>query len=395
MNTIVQSKVQQAVEILNELKIDTWLTFVRETSAAGDPVLPLIYGEGGLTWQSALLINRSGDCSAIVGQYEAHAARETGAYASVIPYDQSIRPALCAELERLNPASIAINTSTTDVMADGLSQGMYQILLDTLKDTPFAGRLVSAENIIRALRGRKTPVELELIRAAIHTTENIFEETFHFVELNMSESEVADFMHRRLDDHDLAPAWSYEGCPIVNTGPDSPVGHAAPGTATIRPGHILHIDFGVRQAGYCSDLQRVAYFLKPGEREAPKAVQQAFETVSEAIHAAVKAMHPGIPGKEIDDLARKHVTQAGYPEFMHATGHQLGRLAHDGGGLLGPLWDRYGAAPNYLLEAGQVFTVEPSLVVPGYGTLGLEEDVVVTQHGAEFLSRPQSKILLK
>ncbi len=395
MSTLVQSKVQQAVEILKELEIDTWLTFVRETSAGGDPVLPLIYGEGGLTWQSALLINRTGDCSAIVGQFEAHAARETGAFATVIPYDQSIRPALRAELERINPASIAINTSTTDVIADGLTQGMYTILLEILQDTPFAARLVPAENIIRALRGRKTPAELELIRTAINTTEDIFEETFHFAAMNMSEVEIADFMHRRLDDHDLDAAWSYEGCPIVNTGPDSPVGHAAPGANRIRPGHILHIDFGVRQAGYCSDLQRVAYFLKPGERDAPHEVRQAFETVSQAIQAAVRAMHVGIPGKEIDALARHHITQAGYPEFMHATGHQLGRLAHDGGGLLGPPWDRYGLAPNYLLEAGQVYTVEPGLMLPDFGYLGLEEDVVVTSHGAEFLSKPQRKIILK
>ena len=395
MSTIVQSKILQAVEILKELEIDAWLTFVRETSAGGDPVLPLVYGDAGLTWESALLVHRSGECVAIVGRFEEHAARETGAYTSVIPYDQSIRPALHAELERLQPASIAINTSQTDVMADGLSHGMYLKLLEILHNTPFAARLVSAENIIRALRGRKTPAELDLIRAAINAAEEIFEETFRFAELHMSESEISDFMHRRLDDRNLDPAWSYDGCPIVNTGPDSPVGHAAPGTTTIQRGHILHIDFGVRQADYCSDLQRVAYFLKPGEREAPDEVLRAFETVSEAIHIAVKAMRPGITGREIDNLARQHIIQAGYPEFMHATGHQLGRLAHDGGGILGPAWERYGAAPDYTLEAGQVYTVEPSLVLAEFGVLGLEEDVVVTHQGAEFLSRPQAKLLLK
>ena len=395
MSTIVQSKILQAVEILKELEIDAWLTFVRETSAGGDPVLPLVYGDAGLTWESALLVHRSGECVAIVGRFEEHAARETGAYTSVIPYDQSIRPALRAELERLQPASIAINTSQTDVMADGLSHGMYLKLLEILHNTPFAARLVSAENIIRALRGRKTPAELDLIRAAINAAEEIFEETFRFAELHMAEVEIANFMHRRLDDRNLDPAWSYDGCPIVNTGPDSPVGHAAPGTTTIQRGHILHIDFGVRQADYCSDLQRVAYFLKPGEREAPDEVLRAFETVSEAIHIAVKAMRPGITGREIDNLARQHIIQAGYPEFMHATGHQLGRLAHDGGGILGPAWERYGAAPDYTLEAGQVYTVEPSLVLAEFGVLGLEEDVVVTHQGAEFLSRPQAKLLLK
>lgn len=395
MSAIVQAKVQQAVGILQELKIDTWLTFVRETSAGGDPVLPLIYGEGGLTWQSALLINRSGECTAIVGQFEAHAAYETGAYTTVIPYNQSIRPVLRAAIENANPGKIAINTSITDVMADGLTQGMYHILLDILQDSPFPGRLISAENIIRALRGRKTPTELDLIRRAIATTEKIFEETFLFSEHRMTEKEISDFMHRRLNDGNLDPAWSYEGCPIVNAGPDSPAGHTAPGDRRISPGQILHIDFGVRQDGYCSDLQRVAYFLKPGEKDAPPAVSQAFETVNSAIQAAVKAMRPGIPGRMIDDLARKHIIQAGYPEFMHATGHQLGRLAHDGGGLLGPPWERYGDAPDYLLEPGQVYTVEPGLMVEGYGYLGLEEDVVVTAHGAEFLSTPQTRILLK
>jgi Xaa-Pro aminopeptidase len=394
MPTLVQEKVDQAVEILKEKNIDMWLTFVRETTSGGDPVLPLIYGHD-LTWQSGLLIANSGERIAIIGRLEQETALRTGAYPVVIPYDESIRPHLLSTLDQFDPQQIAINFSQNDVLADGLSHGMYLLLAEILSGTKFAGRLVSAEGIIAALRGRKLPVEAARIRSAIETTRQIYERTFDFVQPGMTEGQISDFMQALLEEFGVEPAWELDHCPTVNAGPDSPVGHVGPSDIQLKRGQLLHLDFGVKQDGFCSDIQRVVYMLVEGESQPPEPVRRGFETIRRAIQECVAAMKPGMLGKEVDAVARRMVTGSGYPSYPYATGHQLGRLAHDGAGILGPEWDRYGDTPNFPLEPGQVYTVEPGLIVDGFGYMGIEEDVLVMETGAEFLSDPQDKLVVR
>lgn len=395
MPSLVQEKVDQAIGILQEKGIDLWLTFVRETSAHADPVLPLIYGDEDLTWQSALILTRSGERIAVIGHLEAEAVRRGGAYSTVIPYHESLRPNLLGVLERLNPGQIALNYSAGDVLADGLSYGLYQVLLGYLEGTPFAGRLTSAGDVIGALRGRKTPGEVARIQAAIDTTLAIFDQTYDYVQVGMTEGEIAAFMQAQLDERGVGPAWNIGHCPTVNAGPESAVGHVGPTGQKLARGQLLHIDFGVKQDGYCSDLQRMVYYLAPGEASAPEPVQRGFDTVVRAIQTVVAAIKPGMLGRDVDAAARSIVTGAGYPEYKYGTGHQLGRLAHDGGAFMGPVWERYGDSPNQPLEIGQVYTVEPGLAVPGYGYVGLEEDVLVTDNGARFLGPPQVKLILR
>lgn len=395
MNPIVIEKTDQIPNILAEQGLDLWLVFVRETSAAGDPILPLVYGDADLTWQSALLFTPDGQKIAILGRFEVDTALKVGAFERVIPYDEDITPILMQELERIQPKQIAVNYSEDDVLADGLTYGLYLTLKRMLSGSPFNERLVSAEQVISALRGRKSKTEIERIKTAITSTLDIFETTFSRLRVGMREIEVAHYMQEQVDKRGLGYAWPKNNNPAVNTGPDSPVGHNAPTELVIEPGHLLHFDFGVKQAGYCADIQRMVYFLKPGETTPPEPVRKGFETVVKAIQTAFDMINHRVKGIEVDLAARSVVTGAGYPEYKYATGHQLGRLAHDGGGLLGPAWARYGKTPFMPIEASQVYTIEPGLMVPGYGYVGIEEDILVTEDGAQYLSPPQRTLILK
>lgn len=275
MDNLVIQKTQQAVSILKELGIDLWITFVRETSTSSDPVLPLIYGHD-LTWPSAIFISKSGNRSAIVGYYEAETARRTGAFDQVITYDESLKPHLLELIEEINPNSIAVNYSENDVNADGLSLGMYRILIGYLSVTPWKNSLISAEQIIAALKGRKTLEEIFRIQQSVKTTEEIFKTTFNYVETGMSELEIAAFMRDQIRMRGLLPAWESNHCPTVNAGPESPVGHVSATDIILEKGHILHIDFGVSENNYCSDIQRVAYVLNTGELMPPESVMKGF-----------------------------------------------------------------------------------------------------------------------
>jgi Xaa-Pro dipeptidase len=393
LNKIVNEKLDQAIELLKEQGLDAWLTFVRETTLTPDPCLDMVAGLG-VTWHSAFLISKTGERVAIVGRFDAENIHNIGGYSDVIAYDQSIRPALMEVVERLDPMSIALNYSESDPAADGLTLGMYRTLRDTFGGTPYLDRFVSAEAFVASLRGRKSAGEVTLIRGAIKVTEKLYADLGATLAVGQTEREIADRLTTARKALGLGTAWDEAYCPIVNAGPDSPPGHAAPGDLKVQRGQLLHLDFGVKKDDFCSDLQRMWYVPEEGETSIPDDIRRAWDACWGAIDAGAAALRPGVQGWEVDAAAREHLVKAGYPEYPHALGHQLGRVAHDGSSLLGPRWDRYGSTPLGVVEAGNVFTLELGVALPNRGYVGLEEDVLVTSNGVEWLSTPQRQLWL-
>ena len=391
---LLQEKAEQVQPLLRETGLDCWLIFVRETGLHPDPGFDLVVG-ADVVRNSAFLFGAGGERVALTARFDVANVRGTGVFGEVIGYDEDIREALLDVLRRLDPRSIGLNYSLDDVTADGLTHGQWLLLNDLLRDTPYAARLASAAPLLARLRGRKSPTEVERIRRAVAVTEEVVAMLTPQVRPGASERQLADFVHAEFRRRGLEPAWGWGSCPVVNVGPGSEPGHANPrDDLRVEPGHLVHVDLGVRLDGFCSDLQRMWYVRRPGEEGPPEDVRRAFDTVVRAIEAGAEALRPGALGHEIDAPARQLVTAAGYPEFKHGLGHGLGRAVHDGGTLLGPRWPCYGTTPERAVEAGNVFTLE--LGVPtAAGFLGLEEDVLVTAQGCAFLSSfPREPILV-
>jgi Xaa-Pro aminopeptidase len=390
---LVQEKVQQAKALLKEFDIDCWITFVRESQINGDPTLAYLV-TADVTWHSAFIITKKGKTCAIVGKYDHKTVEDTGAYDEVYSFVEGVKVPLFDYLKKINPAQIGINYSEDSEICDGITHGMFLTLYRFLKEIGFEDRLVSAERIVSALRERKSSTEIRYLKDAIQTTLEIFDEVTPFIQVGKTEKEIAAFMKLKVKERGLELAWEETVCPAVFTGPETAAAHYMPTDRKVETGHVLNMDFGVKSNEYCSDLQRTFYVKEAGHSEVPPEVQKGFDVIRKAVEKSRMGMKPGNTGEAIDKIARDIVVSGGYEEFPHALGHQVGRFSHDGTALLGPAWEKYAQKPYHKLEPGMVFTIEPRLTVPDRGVVTIEEMVLVTDTGAEYLSKPQENLII-
>ena len=391
---ISKAKLEQAAALMPEHGLDCWIiSFARETGNRQEPLEYLIGST--ITWPSAFLLHRDGRTVAIVGSGDVGHVRDTGIWSEVRGYVASPREELVKLLDEWRPEKIGVTWSEDDDTSDGITYGMYRMLQSMLEGTPHAERLVAAGRLAGEVRGRKLPDEVEAIHSAIAATEDLFKRIETILRPGITEKQVQEQVHRWVRDGDLGFSWEDDMNPIVDFGPlRAPMGHSYPGDTALAPGHLIHVDMGLRRHGYASDLQRTWYWLRDGETEAPEAVRAGFAATRAALDAGMAALRPGQAGHQVDAASRATVIEHGFPEPQFAFGHPVGQVAHDGGATLGPRWERYGKSPDVLIQPDNVFAVEMDLEVPAYGLIGLEEEALVSDDGAQYLSNPQRELWL-
>lgn len=241
----------------------------------------------------------------------------------------------------------------------------------TLADSLGSDRLVETTGLISHLRMRKDDLEVSLIEKALRIQEEALRRTLGRLELGMTENELNATLEYEMK---CGGAMGASFNSIIAFGPGSSVPHYEPGDVPIQEG-VLLIDWGARAKWYCGDLTRTYGIISM-----PPKIQEIYSIVLEAQLSAIEACGPGKVCADIDAVARKIITDAGYgPQFNHGLGHSMGIEVHES-----PYFNDL--QTDVVLEPGMVMTVEPGIYLPGVGGVRIEDDVLITEDGCRILS---------
>jgi Xaa-Pro dipeptidase len=246
-----------------------------------------------------------------------------------------------------------------------------------------AFQVVSATPVTAGCRMIKDAHEIECLRLAGQATIRVYEAVYKALEEGMTQRDVSALIQAGY------ARVGFPGEASLNIGEYTASPHGSRTPQTIREGTIIMLDDGCRVEGYNSDITRTFVLGKPTRRMA-----EVFDIVRRAQKAALEAARPGVPNEVVDAAARKVVVDGGYGPgfkyFTHRVGHGLGMDMHEWSYLV--KGNMYGWPARPTLQPGMIFSDEPGIYIRGEFGIRLEDDLHVTDSGAELLTTPSPSL---
>ncbi len=245
--------------------------------------------------------------------------------------------------------------------------------LDGMAQTVYTPDLVNADPVFAEQRMRKDENDLAAVRKAIKIAEDAWHATLPSIKAGVAEQDIAAELILQLLRHGSG---IFPFQPIVAAGKNGANPHANAGAYLLQPGDLVTIDWGASADHYFSDITRT---IAIAGADVPPRLERAYDAVLSANRQGRAAARPGVTGQDVDRAARAMIDNAGLGEFfIHRTGHGLGMETHEE-----PDMKEGSLTP---LEPGMLFTVEPGVYIPDLGGIRIEDDVVITEDGAESLT---------
>jgi len=372
-----QARIERAKELMAAQKIDA-IVLANSTESSGYFANLRLDG-GERLW--ALAIPARAKPFLVCPAFEEGRAREkleTGPFgkeAAVIGWQEDESPfdALGKGLKDRGMAAATV----------GLDEEMKFVFSEGIRAANPHLTVVSASPVIFGCRMIKEAHEIECQRLASRATLLVYRAVARSLHPGMTTLDaegLIDAAYRRV---------GFEGEASLNVDEFSALPHGSSKPQTLREGSILMFDDGCLVEGYTSDITRTFVLGKATDK-----MKRVFDLVLRAQTAALKTARPGLPAAEVDAAARKVIVDGGFgPGFKYFT-HRLGH----GMGLDGHEWpyfvrnNMFGWEATPRLRAGMTFSDEPGIYIPGEFGIRLEDDLLVTEAGAELLT-PQSPSL--
>ncbi len=240
-----------------------------------------------------------------------------------------------------------------------------------------AMQMGNAAIVINQCRGTKSKHEVDIMRFANQTTLAAYREAFKTLRAGLTQAELAATVSAEMK------KLGYDGGALVLFGESSAYPHGLPHPRSLQENQVVLVDGGLSVHGYQSDMTRTVVFGTPAAE-----MQKVFDIVHEAQARALAFAAPGKQCGEVDAVARKVITDAGYgPDyrtFTHRLGHGIGLEGHE--------WPYLVRGSQIILEPGMTFSDEPGIYQYGKFGIRLEDIMAITETGAEMMTPPQKSL---